>query len=150
MNKRVLAIGNILLTDDGVAIYLCDHIKNKLESMGYELYKCETDVSYAVSLLNEKDIYIILDAAFTGGNAGEVRCLSFKDYEKEFYKNEMFSHNISIYDYIFKSGKDIKGWTVLVEVCSLELNKGLSEIIGDRLEEIGEKVIECIEKEVIL
>lgn len=144
--KKILALGNILLSDDGIALYLADYLEPKVMKLGYKVYKCETDTSYAISVLNEKDDLIIIDASFTGRDSGAISLLNLDEYKSEYYTSEKFCHSNTVFDYIFNTDKIFKGYVILVEVCSMELDNRLSTVIQHKFYQIAENVYKLIEK----
>ena len=58
---KVIAIGNRIMIDDGIAIAVLENVRNKLESMGIEIIIGETDFQFCFHQLKEHDFVIILD-----------------------------------------------------------------------------------------
>jgi len=144
--KKILALGNILLSDNGAAIYLADYLAKEFNIMGYEVIKCETDTSYAISCIDEEDELVILDASFTGVDSGRIRSMSLEEYRVDYYKNKAYCHSNTLFDYIFKNIKSYKGNVILIEVCNMELNDGLSEMRVKSFDKVALSVLEEIKK----
>ncbi|MCM1990933.1 hydrogenase maturation protease [Oceanirhabdus seepicola] len=144
--KKILALGNILLSDDGVAIYLADYLAKEFNIMGYEVVKCETDTSYAISCIDEENELVILDASFTGGDSGRIRSMSLEEYRVDYYSNKDYCHSNTLFDYIFKNNKKYKGNVILIEVCNMELNDGLSEMMVESFDKVAIQVLDEVKK----
>jgi len=143
--KKILALGNILLSDDGVAIYLADYLDKEFNSMGYEVIKCEKDTSYAISCIDEDDELVVIDASFTGGDSGRILSMSLEEYRVKYYVNKAYGHSNTLFDYIFRNNSQCKGNVILIEVCNMALKDGLSEIMVESFEKVAIEVLEKIE-----
>ncbi len=144
--KKILALGNILLSHGGVAIYLADYLEKEFNTLRYEVIKCETDNSYAISCIDEGDELVILDASFTGEDSGRIRSMSIEEYRVDYYSNKAYCHSNTLFDYIFKNNKSYRGNVILIEVCNMELNDRLSEMMVESFDKIASSVLKEIKK----
>ncbi|WBW99667.1 hydrogenase maturation protease [Oceanirhabdus sp. W0125-5] len=144
--KKILALGNILLSNGGVTIYLADYLDKEFNALGYEVIKCENDIRCALSCIEEDDEIIIMDASFTGDDSGRIHTMNLEDYETEYFKNKAYSQSNIIFDYIFKKNKKIRGKVILIEVCNMELNDRLSKMVVESFEKVALTVLEEVKK----
>jgi hydrogenase maturation protease len=93
MRKKLLALGNVLMEDDGVAIYLAEQLQYEIQQMGIEVVLGETDIGYLLSKITQEDYLIILDAT-TCLPCGEICCLLIS--EEHFSPEYILQHDISL------------------------------------------------------
>ncbi|WP_375293669.1 hydrogenase maturation protease [Clostridium estertheticum] len=143
MGKKVIAIGNMLMMDDGVALLILDKIKKRLEDKGIETIIGETDVEFCFSLLNELDVFYIMDSTYYGNVPGTVTFKSLDDIKK-FKDNSRSIHSLGLIDLINMYRMDIKGYFIGIEISNIDINLGLSNILQGRVEDVSQKVIRFI------
>lgn len=142
MNTKLLAMGNVLMGDDGIAVSLATSMENKLREMGVEVIYGETDVGYSISLIQEGDFIIVLDAAETGRDPGTVSCYNIVELQEDW--KTIDSHNISFLDLVKLYFPKNKGILIAVDIATLEFHYGLSQILIDRFEDITQQILSKI------
>ncbi|MBU3215258.1 hydrogenase maturation protease [Clostridium estertheticum] len=143
MGKKVIAIGNMLMMDDGVALLILDKIKKSLEDNGIETIIGETDVEFCFSLLNEIDVFYIMDSTYYGNLPGSLTFKSLDDIKK--IKDHSRSiHSLGLIDLINMYNMDIKGYFIGIEIYNIDINLGLSNILQEKVENISKKVMSFI------
>ncbi|MBW9172167.1 hydrogenase maturation protease [Clostridium estertheticum] len=143
MGKKVIAIGNSLMMDDGVALLILDKIKKSLEDNGIETIIGETDVEFCFSLLNEVDVFYIMDSTYYGNLPGSLTFKSLDDIKK--IKDQSRSiHSLGLIDLINMYNMDIKGYFIGIEISNIDINLGLSDILQEKVEDISQKVMSFI------
>nr|WP_304519478.1 hydrogenase maturation protease [Clostridium estertheticum] len=136
-------MGNMLMMDDGVALLILDKIKKRLEDKGIETIIGETDVEFCFSLLNELDVFYIMDSTYYGNVPGTVTFKSLDDIKK-FKDNSRSIHSLGLIDLINMYRMDIKGYFIGIEISNIDINLGLSNILQGRVEDVSQKVIRFI------
>lgn len=145
MGKKLIAIGNRLMGDDGVAIYLAEHMKTFFEDIGYEVIIGETDTSYCLSKINTGDFIVILDALYRGLKPGSVSMITLKEAVSRI--RQCYSqHECSIIKYLDIYDIDVTGVLIGIEVNQIEFKWELSDVMKDLFPQICEQVKDAIIK----
>lgn len=145
MKTKVIAIGNILMKDDGIGIRVAEGIRERLEKCGIEVIIGETDFDYCASKIDEGDFLYIIDAAYSGKMPGEITVLPIEDYRCEV--NPYTQHGFSILNLLFLYYKEIRGYVIGIEINEIGYDLNLSDELKIRLDVISEKVIQQIIKQ---
>ncbi|WP_102692216.1 hydrogenase maturation protease [Rummeliibacillus pycnus] len=149
-NIIVLGIGNRLMMDDGVGIYLAEEIalQNKNSTIQYIIG--ESDVEYCIGLIEKATFVILLDAIFSGCDPGDVTVYPLESLNG-FHTLDISPHNLHLFQILHLSKDRIKGYIIGVEPYEIKFNIGLSEkleqqwgIIIKNVENIIDKLIESI------
>ncbi|MBU3159587.1 hydrogenase maturation protease [Clostridium frigoris] len=138
-----MAIGNMLMMDDGVALLVLEKIKKKLEHNGIETIIGETDVEFCFSLLNEIDVFYIMDSTYYGNVPGTLTFKSLDDIKK-IKDYSMSIHSLGLIDLINMYNMDIKGYFIGIEISKIDINLGLSNVLQGKVEEISQKAMSFI------
>lgn len=140
---KFIAVGNRLMTDDGVAIAVAENLKIKLEALGFEVIIVETDFQFCFHVLNADDFVIILDAVYFNGNPGNVDVLDLQ--EASFWHEKLsFQHEISIFDLMKIYSKPLKGYLIGIETAKIDFGIELSDVLMHKFDNI------CLEVERII
>ena len=140
---KVIAIGNRLMQDDGIAIAVIENLRNKLDSTGLEVVIGETDFQFCFHLLKEDDFVIILDAAYSGAVAGSV--FSYKLQEAVTTYGETNSqHEMSVFDLMRLYSKPLEGYLIGIEIAETGFGCELSKVLKSKFNGI------CLEVERII
>ena len=146
-NIKVIAIGNVLMKDDGVGIEVGKEIEEKLFKKGIKVIYGETDVQYSISSVQKDDYIFILDAAYYGKEPGEITCLPLNAVIPK--KKGYSQHNYSFLDLLKLYYPSIKGEIYAIEVKEVEFGFGLSSVLQEKLEGISKEILDKIEKSII-
>lgn len=144
MSIKVIALGNVLMKDDGVGIEVARKIQKKLYGGNIEVIFGETDISYSISKVKEDDYIFVIDAANYGRNSGEVSCISLDSFTSS--KEESFQHNYSFLDLVKLYYPNIKGRIYGIEANEVGFGMGLSLILKNKLEFISEEILKDMEE----
>ncbi|WP_051541787.1 hydrogenase maturation protease [Clostridium lundense] len=146
MAIKIIAIGNILMGDDGVGIRIGEKIKNELKKINIEVIIAETDFQYCVSRIQQGDFLFLLDASIMGKKPGEITVIPIENY---IYKGDLYSqHGCSLLTLINLYKKEVKGYIIAIEVEEIKFSLNLSTTLESKLNNITEEIIEII-KEVL-
>ncbi|NMM63834.1 hydrogenase maturation protease [Clostridium sp. P21] len=142
MGKRVIAIGNRLMMDDGVALFVIESIKNVLENKGVEVIIGETDVDFCFFKLNKDDEFYIVDAFLGSESPGTLTFKNLKDMNE--IKRQIGIHSLGIIDLINRYSLEVKGYFIGIEIGKISMNIGLSNILQLQFKGICSKVLNFI------
>lgn len=146
-NIKVIAMGNVLMKDDGIGIEVAKKIEEKLLEKNIQVIYAETDIQYSISNVKEDDHILILDAACYGKEPGEITNLSMKAFVSK--KKGYSQHNYSSLDLLKLYYPNIKGEIYAIEVKEVEFGFGLSQVLQEKLEVISKEILEEIERYIV-
>lgn len=139
---KVIAIGNILMEDDGVAIVVIKKLKEKLEKRNIQVIIGETDFDYCISLIKDGDFIFFIDATYYEKNPGEITVVPMENYV---YKKKYYTqHSYSLVDLVKLYFKNIKGYIIGIEIGEVAFNYGLSNILEGKIEHISKEIFKEI------
>lgn len=142
MSIKLIAVGNVLMKDDGIGIEVARRIEDRLSSMGIEVIYGETDFQYCISKIDNDDFIFILDAACYGKNPGDINVISLTDFTLK--KKEYSQHSCSFIDLLKLYYPTIRGDIFAVETKEVEFAFGLSSELQQKLEEMSEEILSKI------
>lgn len=142
MSVKLLAMGNVLMGDDGIAVYVAASLEEQLNQLGIEVIYGETDIGYSIAMLGREDFIIILDAARLGKTAGETTVLSFDNYSGR--NGEVTQHNISFLELIRLYFPQNKGFIITIEIDEIRFHYGAGRLLEDKLAKISLEIYEKI------
>lgn len=141
---KLIALGNVLMEDDGIAIYLAKEIEKELLEMGIEIIYGETDIGYCISSISEKDYLIVLDAAGFEIPLGEVRRTSLK--ELHYDSREFLHHSISFMQLYSLYFPKAEGDVFAVGIGEVSQCLGLSNQLNNMRKELSSGLLEQIKE----
>lgn len=144
MSIKVIALGNVLMKDDGVGIEVARRIQKKLYSKKIEVVFGETDINYSISKVKEDDFIFVIDAASYGKNPGEVSCISLNSFTSS--EKEGFQHSYSFLDLVKLYYPNIKGKIYGIEAREVGFGVGLSLTLENKLDFISEEIFRDLEE----
>jgi hydrogenase maturation protease len=75
MRTLIIGLGNILLQDDGVGIYIVDKLQKMVSDKNVDFAICDTDILRLMNKYDNQGRVIIIDAINTKLPAGSIICL---------------------------------------------------------------------------
>jgi len=139
---KVIALGNILMGDDGIGVRVAKNIKQKLESEGIRVIIGETDFEYCLSEIEDGDMLIILDAACLGGEPGNITALNLMEHG--ILKNACSQHDLNLMYMLSLYKKSIRGYVLGIEVDTLEFDLNLSTVLEKKMPIICKETLSII------
>jgi hydrogenase maturation protease len=139
MSTKLLAVGNVLMKDDGIAIYLAAELENRLEELGIEVIYVETDISYGISRIHDGDRVIIMDGARQGKAAGEVSLYDMEKADRD--RGDTDGHNISVINLIKLFYPGCRCFILTIEVYEVDFHYGPSIVLKNRMPLIVQELI---------
>lgn len=149
---KIIAIGNRLMGDDGIALKVLENIDKdikKLKEDGkvnqeIEVIIGETDFMYSLDKIDDYDFVIILDSTALGVEPGRVTVLSLKEYKK--YLNYESQHGINLVDMLTSYRKNVDGIIIGIEAYSIDFNFDISDTLKVLFSDICKDVFKEIIK----
>lgn len=141
MKVKVIAIGNVLMEDDGIGINVAERIKRDLVSNNIEVIIGETDFQYCISLIENGDFVFILDAVCYNKTPGDITITNLEEYK---CKKKYTQHSCNVVDLIKLYYKSVRGFVIGIEVGSVSFKLGLSQQLEDKIDIISEEVLRDI------
>lgn len=145
MGRKLIAIGNRLMGDDGIAIYLAESMKTYFEKIGFDVIIGETDISYCLSKIETNDFIIILDAFYHGLKTGSVSMITLKEAASKI-RQYYSQHEPNIIKCLDIYNIDVTGLVIGIEVNEIEFKWELSDVMKDLFPQICEQVKDTIIK----
>ncbi|OAA93714.1 hydrogenase maturation protease [Clostridium coskatii] len=142
MRAKVVALGNILMEDDGIGIKVLENIEEELAHNHIESIIGETDVEYCISQVKDGDFIFIIDASYNGKVPGTITVASLQDYKCK--KKCYTQHSYSFIDLIGVYYKSLTGFIIEIEVASVSFKLGLSYNLQNKLKAISKDVLKSI------
>ena len=144
----VLGLGNVLMGDEGVGVKSIEFMQDQTFPEHVRLLDGGTGGFHLLSLFQEYDRFIIIDATIGRKNPGEVNVLKPR-FASDFPKS-LTSHDIGLRD-LMQSAEllgdlpDIHLITVNIEECRT-VKIGLSEAMEEKLPEVHKTVLKILEE----
>ena len=143
MSRKVVAIGNEMMRDDGIGICVAKELVDYLKSRDIELTIGETDVEYCLDYIEDGDDLIILDAAFEEDAPGTIHVYFL---EKLFFQRAVITqHQPSLLEAIRVYKMGVKGILITIEITEISFGLGISEKMKSMLPQIVEEVRKSID-----
>lgn len=145
MKTKVIAMGNRLMMDDGIAIRIVEDLNEWLEKNNFGVFIGETDTYSCADYVNDNDWIIVIDALFLGEEPGTVSVFSLKGLIDE-YKKSVSIHDLSLMKLLAEENKNVNGYFIGIEVSNVDFGIELSKPLKDNYNNIKENIKKEIEK----
>lgn len=140
----VLGIGNRMMMDDGIGIYLVEELSKQDVKSNIRYLIGESDIDYCLDQIENAAFVIILDAVFSETNPGEISAYSLSSLH-ECQPLDISPHNLHLFQALQRE-KKIKGFLIGVEPYEISFHIGLSKILEEKKPAILQNVRMIIEK----
>ncbi|WP_044641125.1 hydrogenase maturation protease [Risungbinella massiliensis] len=141
----VLGIGNQLMMDDGIGIYLVEELARHNDQLNVHYLIGESDIDYCLNQIEGASFVIILDAVYSGQNFGEVSVFPLTDLH-EYQTLDISPHNLHLFHVLYHKKETLKGYLIGVEPYEIRFHIGLSDILTAKWSIILLKVKKTIEE----
>lgn len=141
----VLGIGNILMMDDGIGIYLIEQLSKLNSSSNISFLIGESDIDYCMEQIMEATFVIIVDAVFSGDTPGKLTVYPLSDLH-EHQELDISPHNFHLFQLLYLQRESIKGFLIGVEPYEIRFHIGLSKTLNEKWNTILEDVSQTIER----
>lgn len=135
----VLGIGNRLMLDDGIGVYVIEELEKRNTNPGIRYVIGETDIYFCLDQIEKASYIVIVDAACFDKEPGTISTIPLE----QVFKNLI--HPISVHDSHLLSEietKDIniEGLFIGIEPYEISYSFGLSAILKDQYFKIVEEI----------
>ncbi|MED1601172.1 hydrogenase maturation protease [Alkalihalophilus marmarensis] len=144
-NILILGIGNQLMMDDGIGIYLIDELKKFKYERELEFIAGESDINYCLAQIERASFVIILDAMFADKEPGEVYVYAL-DTLHEQKMLDISPHNLHLFEVMHHQRNKLHGYLIGIEPSEVRFHIGLSENIQTQWPVIIKEVKRKIER----
>lgn len=144
---KVIAIGNLLMCDDGIALKVIDYIREDIEklNLGVKCIKAETDLNFAIDSIENDDFIFIIDSTLIGIDCGQLTQISLGKVDK-YFKNSFSSHNMSLLSSLDKLEIKVHGIIIGIEASKVEVGLGISNQLEKRFNKVCTEVYKIIKE----
>ena len=144
----VLGIGNRLMMDDGIGIYVIEELSKRTCRANIQYVIGESDIDYCLEHIEGATLVIIIDAVYSGTAPGELTIYPLANV-LEHQTLHISPHNLHLFQVLYLQKDTIKGFLIGVEPSEIKYHIGLSQFIQQRWKEILASVNSTIEKIVV-
>lgn len=143
---KVIAIGNILLSDDGIGIKVINRLRNKIEKLSEDIEVTLAGIDYYEFLeeLDDDDYLIIVDGAYLNNETGQVCKYTLEECDS-FLQNTCSDHDINLIKILRSERRKVKGSVITIEIGRIEYSLKISNELRKKFNEICGEVFERIE-----
>lgn len=141
----VLGIGNRLMMDDGIGIYLLEQLSKLNHTSNISFLIGESDIDYCIEQIMDAALVIIVDAVVSGDTPGSLTVYPLSELP-EHRDMDISPHNFHLFNLLYLQKESIKGFLIGVEPYEIRFHVGLSTTLKDKWSTIFESVSETIEK----
>jgi len=115
------------MTDDGIALFLVEAIKDSLEERGFQVFFAETDVNYCLSHINEGDFIFFIDSTYWGMPPGNITIIPINQVNH--LRKPYTQHDFNVFNLLQFYNIYITGFLIGIEVVQIKLGLGLSPLL---------------------
>lgn len=141
----VLGIGNRLMMDDGIGIYLLEELMKQEGEFNIQYVVGESDVDYCIQQIENATSVIIIDAAMSDSQPGDITIYPL-DNLAVFRLLDFSQHNLHLFQVLYQLKDNIQGYLIGIEPYQISFNLGLSGIIESKWDDIVQNVKDVIKK----
>lgn len=141
MSTKLVAVGNVLMGDDGIAIFLAGRLEADMLALGIEVIYGETDIGYCLTQIHNGDYLIVLDGACLGKSPGEVSVLPLHTTQEA---AGMTQHYLRFTDLLPIYYPEPEGMLLAVEISDTGFRYGISEVLADRADGITNEILHIV------
>lgn len=141
IENLALGIGNRLLMDDGIGVYIVEKLKEKNENRNGSIKYAigETDIDYCMDEIENANYVVIIDALYAGNTPGSITIFPL-DHMNIHINSAFFSHDAHLLNKISSLKPDLKGLFIGIEPLEIKYGIGLSDKLSLKLPELVKKI----------
>ncbi|USK57389.1 hydrogenase maturation protease [Cytobacillus solani] len=140
----VLGIGNRLMMDDGIGIYLIEQLSKLDRTPHVSFLIGESDIDYCMDQIMKATYVIIVDAVFSGNKPGELTVYPLANLH-EYQTLDISAHNFHLFQSLYQQKESIKGYLIGVEPYEIRFHIGLSKTLREKWKTILQDVSQTID-----
>lgn len=138
MKVLVLGIGNRLMRDDGIGLYVVEALQEQRMDKRIRFIAGETDIDYCLNVIEDADVLIIVDAVVSGNKAGEVSLVPLETFKVQ--DQGISAHNLHLFHMIPIVYPDVMVYVIGIEADKIDFGLELSEELTRNFHGIVENV----------
>ncbi|WP_026688532.1 hydrogenase maturation protease [Alteribacter aurantiacus] len=142
----VLGIGNQLMMDDGIGIYVVEALKEDLAIPMVDYVIGESDIEYCLDRVEGADQVIVIDAMLGGKKPGEITVSHLSELDA-METLPISPHNLHLFHVLQQTGKDTI--VIGIEPEQLAFHIGLSDCLNNMKVNITEKISQLLKELVV-
>jgi len=143
MDLKLVAIGNRLLGDDGIAIKVIQCICERLRKLNITVVIGDTDYDKCFKNIDNNDYVFLVDSIFSGIKPGTVMVTPLNTHNISHYI--MYStHGLNLIEYFKTSNTNLKGTYIGIEIGTIDFSSELSEDLKASFDQICSEVYEFV------
>ena len=144
----IMGLGNVLMGDEGIGVHSIEYLQDKDIPEGVDLLDGGTGGFHLLSLFNQYNHLILIDATISDSSPGEVKILRPR-FASDFPRS-LTSHDIGLKDLVQTAEllhelPDIHLVTINIKDLR-NVRMGISDTLGNSLEKVYEAVQEILGK----
>lgn len=144
MSVKLVAMGNVLMKDDGIAIAVTQQIEKELIEKEITIIYGETDFEYCISRVQENDFVIVLDAALTGKMPGKVTARPLNKFPIQ--KRQYTQHSYHFLDLLKLYYPQADGVILTIEISEIAFEYGISTILQGKMKDITKDILANVDQ----
>ena len=144
-NRIVLGIGNILMMDDGIGIYIIEQLSKLNRTPHVSFLIGESDIDYCLDQIMKATFVIIVDAVCSGNKPGELTVYPLAHLH-EYPTLDLSAHNFHLFQSLYQQKESTKGYLIGVEPYEIRFQIGLSKTLRGKWENILQEVSKTIDR----
>ncbi|WCF05841.1 hydrogenase maturation protease [Paenibacillus thiaminolyticus] len=134
MNVIVLGIGNRLMRDDGIGVYVVEALQDQMTDQRIRFMAGETDIDYCLNVIAGAELLIIVDAAVSGNKAGEVALFPLDRFQAQ--DRGISAHNLHLLHMIPIVYPDVQTYVIGIEADQIDFGLEMSAALADQFQRI--------------
>ena len=141
----VLGIGNRLMMDDGIGIYLIEQLSKLNFTPHVSFLIGESDIDYCMDQIMKATFVIIVDAVFSGNKPGDLTIYPLANLH-EYQTLDISAHNFHLFQSLYQQKESTKGYLIGVEPYEIRFHIGLSKTLREKWKTILQEVSKTIDR----
>lgn len=142
MNKKIIAIGNIVMCDDGIGVKIAELLHNDFRRLGFQTIIGETDIEYCMSKIKDDDFLIVMDSSYYDIEPGTVTVTPLEEIDPD---TLYFSQNtLTLLELKNLYNKNFTGFLISIEASEIYFNPDLSDDLKVRFGDICKQCLNYI------
>ncbi|NLP28443.1 MAG: hydrogenase maturation protease [Clostridia bacterium] len=143
MNKKVIAIGNRFMQDDGIALVVGKRIRELMVEKGVDVIISEADMNSCIEDIQPGDEVYVMDSTYYGILPGSITFSSLKSKkDKKYIASSMNGFKLMNTLMLYK--KRLKVFFIGIEIASIEMKEGISKTLASKMDDICNHIIKLI------
>lgn len=138
MSVKLIAIGNRLMCDEGIAVKIAEDLKDELVNENIEVLFKETTADFCFDEFKDSDLFFVLDATCYSLEPGTITLMPLEKYNSHF-NSFITKHDFSRLNSLC-GDKNKSGYIIGIEIDKITFDKNLSEKLDNKFNLISDKV----------